>query len=359
MAAENSVDDLEEKLEETPVNKATEKERARLKSKIAKLKEKQRKAQKGTGDTSGYAVRKRGDATAALVGFPSVGKSSLLSALTNADPETGAYEFTTLDVEPGTLQHRGANIQVLDVPGLIGGAAQGRGDGTQVLSVVRNADLVVEVFDPEEMRVQKLESELHGAGIRMDCDPPDINVEEKDSGGISVSSRGSLDEDTVRQMARNEGYVNANVVVREPIDSVDRLVDGFAGNRRYVPSLRLVNKADTLTDDERKSLQEDGFLPVSAESEDNLDVLRDRVFDGLDLIRVYMKRRGEVDRDEPLILREGETVEDALDSLPGDMDERFKSARVTGESSDFPEQKVGRSHELMDEDVLSLNLKRV
>lgn len=359
MAAENSVEELEEKLEETPVNKATEKERARLKSKIAKLKEKQRKARKGTGDTSGYAVRKRGDATAALVGFPSVGKSSLLSALTNADPETGAYEFTTLDVEPGTLQHRGANIQVLDVPGLIGGAAQGRGDGTQVLSVVRNADLVLEVFDPDEMRVEKLESELRDAGIRMDCDPPDINVEEKDSGRITVSSHGSLDEDTVRQMARNAGYVNANVVVREPIDSVDRLVDGFAGSRRYMPSLRLVNKADTLTSDERESLREDGFLPVSAESEDNLDALRDSVFDGLDLIRVYMKRRGEVDRDEPLILREGETVDDALDSLPGDMDKRFKSARVTGESSDFPEQKVGRSHKLMDEDVLSLNLKRV
>nr|EGQ39802.1 MAG: putative GTPase [Candidatus Nanosalinarum sp. J07AB56] len=359
MASESSVDDLEEKLEETPVNKATEKERARLKSKIAKLKEKQRKAQKGTGDTSGYAVRKRGDATAALVGFPSVGKSSLLSALTNADPETGAYEFTTLDVEPGTLQHRGANIQVLDVPGLIGGAAQGRGDGTQVLSVVRNADLVVEVFDPEEMRVEKLEDELRDAGIRMDATPPDVTVEEKESGGISVSSRGELDEDTIRQMARNEGYVNANVVVREPVDSVDRLVDGFAGNRRYMPSLRLVNKSDGLSDTEKKDFREDGFLPVSAETGENLDVLRDRVFDGLNLIRVYMKRRGEVDREEPLILREGETVEDALGELPGDMAERFKSARVTGESSDFPEQKVGKSHELMDEDVLSLNLKRV
>ncbi len=52
-------------------------------------------------------------------------------------------------------------------------------------------------------------------------------------------------------------------------------------------------------------------------------------------------------------------MEGAVDSLTGGMGGRFKAGRVTGEGSDFPEQKVGRSHELMDEDVLSLNLKRV
>ncbi|MFB6147281.1 MAG: GTPase, partial [Candidatus Nanohaloarchaea archaeon] len=121
MGIDDRIEELKEKLQETPVNKSTETERGRLKARIAELKEEKQQKQKGTGETSGYAVKKRGDATVALVGFPSVGKSTLLNRLTNAESETGKYEFTTLDVEPGMLEYRGAKIQLLDVPGLIGG----------------------------------------------------------------------------------------------------------------------------------------------------------------------------------------------------------------------------------------------
>jgi ribosome-interacting GTPase 1 len=73
-----------------------------------------------------------------------------------------------------------------------------------------------------------------------------------------------------------------------------------------------------------------------------------------------MKEKGEEpDRDEPLILEEGTTIEEALGELPGDMRERFKKAKVTGPSSKFPNQKVGLEHELMDEDILELNLRHI
>jgi len=66
-------------------------------------------------------------------------------------------------------------------------------------------------------------------------------------------------------------------------------------------------------------------LLFSAEDEKNLDELKNLIFEGLSLKRIYMKEKGEdADRDEPLILREGDTVEDALETLPGDMKERFK-----------------------------------
>ncbi|MFB6209061.1 MAG: OBG GTPase family GTP-binding protein [Candidatus Nanohaloarchaea archaeon] len=361
MGIDAEIRQLEEKLEETPVNKATEKERARLKGRIAELKEEKQKKQKGTGDTSGYAVEKKGDATVALVGFPSVGKSTLLNSLTNAESETGEYEFTTLDVEPGMLQYRGANIQILDVPGLIGGAADGRGDGKQVLSVVRNADLILVLLDPEEMREDQIKKEIHEVGIRLNQNPPDMKVEKKGKGGIRISSTVDLEveEDTLEQLMKQNGYTNANVTVREEVD-IDRFIDGLMENRKYLPGITVVNKADTLDEQMKEDYRGKYDMLISAEEGKKLEKLKEMIFERLELVRVYMKERGEEpDKDDPLILKEGDTVEDALEQLPGDMKDRFRKAKVTGPSSDFPEQKVGMEHELEDEDVLELNLRHL
>lgn len=359
MSVEQRIQELEEKLEKTPVNKATETERGRIKGQIAKLKEKKQKQQKGTGDTSGYAVQKRGDVTAALVGFPSVGKSTILNKITNADSETGEYEFTTLDVKPGMLQHKGTNIQILDVPGLIGGAADGRGDGTQVLSVVRNADLVVFVIDPEEMRKEEIEDEIYKAGIRINTEPPNIKIEKKDRGGISVSvtNKCGLEEDTIKQVMKDNGYNNAEIIIREDAD-LDRLIDAIMDNRKYVPAIRVLNKMDKAED--LDSIIDNFDIAISAEDGTNIEKFKDLIFDRIGVIRIYMKEKGkEPDKEDPLILDEGSTVEDALNQLPGDMKRRFKKAKVTGESAKFPEQKVGVNHELKDEDILELNLKHL
>jgi len=314
------------------------------------------------------------------VGFPSVGKSTLLNALTNAESETGQYEFTTLDVEPGMLKHKGANIQILDVPGLIGSAADGRGDGTQVLSVVRNADLVLVLLDPEKMRYDKITQELYNADIRLNESRPDMKIEKKGQGGIDISSTVDLEigEDTIRDIMQQRGYINANVIIRERLD-LDRFIDGLMDNRKYVPMISAVNKIDEVDGETRKEMEDaDCFceesacssnpeecckehdLVVSAETRENLEELKDLIFESLGLIRIYMKKKGEEpDKEEPLILREGDTVGDALDELPGDMKDRFKTAKVTGESSKFPEQKVGEEHALADEDILELNLRHV
>lgn len=361
MGIDDKITDLEEKLEKTPVNKATEKERARLKSRIAELKEEKQKKQKGTGDTSGYAVEKHGDATLALVGFPSVGKSTLLNSLTNAESDTGAYEFTTLDVEPGMMEYRGAKIQILDVPGLIGGAAEGRGGGKQVLSVVRNADLVLVLLDPDEMRDEEILAEVENAGIRPNKQPPKMKVEKKDRGGLEISSTVDqpLDEETMEQLAYEKGFSNANIVLREEMD-LDRFIDGLMDNRKYVPAIVAVNKSDMIDESRREDLEKQFDLLISAETEENLEELREMIFERMGLIRIYMKEKGEdPQKDEPLILRKGDDVETALEKLPGELKRRFKAARVTGDSSKFPEQEVGKDHELADEDILELNLKHL
>ncbi len=361
MGIDDKLADLQQKLEETPVNKATETERARLKSRIAELEEeKEQRAKETGGSTGGYAVEKKGDATAALVGKPSVGKSTLLNRMTNADSETGAYEFTTLDVVPGMLQYNGANIQVLDVPGLIGGAAEGRGDGTQVLSVVRNADLVLMMATPEELGgFDQMEQELYDAGIRLDTEPPNVKITKTEAGGLDIAStvdQTHLDEDTIREVLQDRGLVNASVTLREDL-TLDRLIDAVTANREYIPSLKAVNKIDTVDSDRRDVLREEypDAVFISAETGDGLDELKQAVWDGLGLMRVYMKKPGkDTDRDEPLIIEKDASVADVMDKLAGDFS-RFKHARIWGDSADFPEQKVGEDHILQDEDTVELS----
>jgi small GTP-binding protein len=362
MGLRDKLEKAEEKLEKTPVNKATEKERGRLKAKIANLEEEIKTRQKETGGGyDGYAVEKTGDATAAMVGYPSVGKSSLLNKLTNADSEVGEYEFTTLEVVPGILKHRGANIQLLDVPGLIGGAASGKGDGQQVLSVVRNSDLVILMTDPDRLDgFEKMESELYDAGIRINTEPPNVKVEKKGKGGIRVKCPIELtqtDEETVREVMEQWGYTNASIVIREDLP-IERIIDALAKDRVYMPSIKVVNKAENLSEEEADEIREEhgDVLFISAKHEKNLDAFCDRVFEALGLIRVYMKKRqGDVDKDEPMIMRDGDTIEDLTASMHDSFHDSFKHARVWGESATHDGQRVGMDHELCDEDIIEIN----
>jgi len=369
MGLDEEIDALREEIRETPYNKSTEAHIGRLKAKLAELKE-EREQQSGSGGGQGYAVEQHGDATVALVGFPSVGKSTLVNALTNADSEVGEYAFTTLEVNPGMLRLNGANVQLLDVPGLISGAAGGAGGGREVLSVVRTADLVVFVLSAFEIESYgKLRDELYDNKVRLDTDPPAVRVTEKGKGGIDVNAPSDLDldADTVRGVLREHGVVNADVAIREDLD-IDRLVDGVMDNRVYLPSIVAVNKADLVEGDYAETVREEltaqGLDPdeavyISAETGQGLDDLKAAIWDALDLIRVYMDKPGRgVDYEEPLILDSGASVDDACERLGGRFTERFQFARVTGPSAEHDDQQVGRDHVLADEDVLRIVTSR-
>ncbi len=140
-----------------------------------------------------------------------------------------------------------------------------------------------------------------------------------------------LDDETVKAVLREHGYVNADVTIGEQLD-IDQLVDGMMNNRVYLPSIVAVNKADLIDKDYlptvEENLREVGLDPdevtfISAEAEKGLDALKEEIWDALGLIRIYMDKPGRgVDREEPLILREGDTVDDACEKLGGSFDER-------------------------------------
>jgi len=370
MGIEEEIDALEQEIADTPYNKSTEGHIGRLKAKLAEKKETLERRQSGSGGGGGYAVEQTGDATIALVGFPSVGKSTLLNTLTNAESEVGAYDFTTLDVNPGMLQYRGASIQLLDVPGLIEGAASGKGGGREVLSVVRTADLIVFVLSAFEIeQYQPLYDELYSNKIRLDTEPPKISITKKGKGGLDVNAPKDLrlDHETIKNVAREHGYVNADITIRGN-PTIDELIDGIQDNRVYLPSLVTVNKVDLIDPSYVEMMKDslrtldvdpDEVVYISAKAEKGLDTLKERLWEALGLIRIYMDKPGRgVDYEEPLIIREGETVDDALRKLGGTLDERFRFARVTGPSAKHDEQQVGRDHVLHDEDILRVVARR-
>ena len=136
-------------------------------------------------------MSKSGDARIALVGFPSVGKSTFLSKITKTKSEVAAYSFTTLTAIPGVLEYGGAEIQVLDLPGIIEGASEGKGRGRQVISAAKvelynnrtsasplrpsqTSDLILMILDATKKAEQRalLEGELEAVGIRLNREPP-------------------------------------------------------------------------------------------------------------------------------------------------------------------------------------------
>ena len=354
---------IQDEIHRTQLNKATEHHIGLLKAKIAKLKREQESiaVKKSAKKSDGFDVKRTGYATVVFIGLPSVGKSTLLNKLTGSKSTVGAFQFTTLTVVPGVLEHRGARIQMLDLPGIIKGASSGKGLGKRILAVARSADivlLILDVFQPYHENV--LINELGNIGIRLNQKPPDIVIEKSTTGGIAVAQQVKLkkmSEKLLKDILNVYGYTSARVVIREDIDS-EQLVDFITGNKTYAKSITVLKKID-LVDDKflkaaSKKIKTD-FLPVSADADVNVAKLRDIIYDELQFIRIYMRPKGgKTDFKEPLIIRKGNSVLDVCNKLHRKMKKDFRFGLVWGKSVKFGGQRVGLGHILLDEDVLTI-----
>ncbi len=356
------IKELEDEISRTKYNKKTQAHIGLIKAKIAMLKEKQVARRKGKGKTDGYTVKKSGDGSVIMVGFPSVGKSTLLNKLTNQESQIAAYAFTTLTCIPGMLDYKGAKIQILDVPGVVKGAASGRGRGKEVLSVAVNSDLVlfvIDVFHPTHFSI--LMKEVRDSYLRVNEVKPDVRIKKKAKGGLSIGTTiklTKLDKDTIKKILHEFRIINADVLIRTDINA-DQLIDVIEGNKKYVAGIILLNKIDIASPGQIKAAKKkiDADIAVSAEKGDGVEELKELIFSRLGFIRVYCKEQGKkADMNVPLIMKEGSTLQDMCEKLHKDFVTRFRFARIWG-SSKFPGQAIRKlKREIKDEDVVELVL---
>jgi len=367
MSVLQKIADIESEMARTQKNKATNGHLGLLKAKLAKLRAQiMTEGTKGSGGgaaIAGFEVSKTGDARVGFVGFPSVGKSTLLNKMTGVESEVAAYEFTTLTCIPGILYHKGAKIQLLDLPGIVEGAKDGKGRGKQVISTAMSCSLILIVLDVMKpiFQKRKIEHELEGFGLRLNRKPPDIMFKKREKGGLALSvapghALKDCDEESIAGVLKE--YKLGNAQLRISCNAtIDDIIDTIEGNRKYVPALYVMNKIDQITIEELDIIAEvQHHVPVCAHHQWNLDGLADMIWKYMALLRIYTKPKGQIpDYTAPVILPEDRnTIEEFCTRIHRSLLAQFKVALVWGKSVKHNPQHCGKEHKLMDEDVVQI-----
>lgn len=246
----------------------------------------------GVTQRDSIAVRRQGAAQVALVGPPNGGKSSLLHALSRVQIKIGDYAFTTLRPVPALTRIGGVLIQLVEIPGLISGAAEDRAGGRALLGVLRGADAMVycqDVNAPLRSLLQ-VRAEVAAAGIELPA-----------------------------------------LVAATKMDEAAE--DALGTLQAAVPDLQVVGV----------SILDDG----------SLHALKEAIWQLVGLIRVFLRHDGEVG-DEVLALLPGATVADVAAWIHRDLGATFRAARLWGSSALFDGQRVGREHVVHDGDTVEI-----
>jgi small GTP-binding protein len=300
---------LEEMLSTIPKHKGTDKLRADLRRKLSKLKAASQAKKKVGKHTSAFSIDREGAGQVVVIGHANVGKSALVAALTNAEPEVAEFPFTTWQPMPGMMPVDNVQIQLIDTPPLNRDFIE-----PEFMDMIRRADLILLMVDLQSEPITQLETSI-----------------------------AMLEDHQILPAHREEEYLDEQ-----------RLT--------FIPLIVLVNKVDDESLDEdfqvfRELLGQEWFMiPVSIKTLRNIDDLKWCVYEKLNIIRVYSKAPGkEPDLTAPFVLEEGETVEGFARKVHQDFYENLKAARIWG-TGVYDGQMVGRDHILQDGDVVELRI---
>jgi len=354
---EDKLEDLKAEYSKTKDNKKTNKHIRILRAKIAKVKREIIIASKRKHG-EGFFVKKNGDATVALVGFPSTGKSSLINAIANTNSKTAPYAFTTTTIIPGTMIYKDAHIQVFDMPGLIENAHLGVGGGRMVLSAVSVVDLIVFTIDINHVEhLRQLIDELNALDIFINKEKPNILIKKEFTGGVKIEiNKSRIPDRDVQEILVGLGIYNAIISIWSDI-SEDEFISYISERSHYINAIVALNKIDTYPNYEEvaKRIEKEfnmKVVPISATNKINLELLKREIYNNLNIITIYLKPRGE-EKLDPMVLKRGSTIKDAARKVHTTLIDELKCAYVNGRSVKFLNQRVGADHVLEEGDVVT------
>ncbi len=301
---------LEELLSIVPKHKGTEKLQALLKTKIAKLRIQSQKSPAGARHSATFQVEKSGAGQVIFIGGPNAGKSSIIKALTNANPDIGDYPFTTRLPSPAMMPYENIQIQLVDMPPI----TQDYFEFWQA-ELIKGADAVLFIID------LSLSDPAEDFLIIM------AKLEEK----------------------RIELFPQEHPIPQEKLQLMKK-------------TMIIANKCDHSRAEENleeiKGFLDPGFtpIPVSIYQIITLENIKKKIYNILDVIRVYSKIPGKkVDHNDPFVFKKGSSLMDMAKAVHKDFAQKLKYARIWG-TDKYQGQKVNRSYILEDDDIIELHI---
>jgi hypothetical protein len=337
---EDKLEALQEMLSTIPKHKGTEKLQGDIKRRISRAKDtmEQQVKKAGARQKISYTIKHEGAGQVALVGPANAGKSALLRALSNAEPEVAEYPYTTRQPQPGMVSWENAQVQVVDLPPFDPELSP-----QWLMGAVRSADAVAVVLSlGSDDLLEEIETTFGLLAHQKTWFTP----------GAPPPSVGPPPGPT--------GVGSEALPAPEPLPAVA----GEEADRpepRYWPAIIVATKLDAPGAADRLAILREAapalpIIAVSVETGWGLDDLRGWLFGLLGQIRVYTKAPGKkVDMSAPFTVPRGATVIEAAAAVHKDFAVNLKAAKVWGRST-FDGQLVTRDHVLEDGDVMELRI---
>ncbi len=293
---------LKDMLSNIPKHKGTEKLQGDIKKRMATLKKEGGK-KKAKASFNPFHVEKQGAGQVVLVGFPNVGKSTLVAALTRAKTKVTEYPFATNLPITGMMPYEDTLIQLVDTPPITEDAVP-----PGILSTYRSADALVIIIDAQA-------------------------------------------SDCLEQLEGCLSLLTERNIITEP---------GKEKEPRTLPYVILANKADLPGSTDNlaviRELKPEVEITTISSIEENQEIVKKMLFRMLDVVRVYSKTPGKPpDMEKPFTIKRGGTVLDFAHAVHRDFPERLKNALVWG-SSRFEGQAVAKDYMLEDKDIVELQI---
>jgi hypothetical protein len=306
---EEKVEALEAMLAVMPKHKGTDHLRADLRRRMAKHQEEAERRPSLTRKAGAYNIRREGAGQVVLVGLPNAGKSQLLATLTDAATEVADYPFTTKVPMPGMMRFENIQIQLVDMPPLTDREAK-----PWLHHLLRNADILLVMVDLGQdplMQMETILAELGSIKVRL------LGTAMTDELMIGIALKKAL------IVANKNDLTNA------------------VGNYELLRS-RYGSQLPTVS--------------ISAQKGTGLEDMKRAIYSMLDIIRVYTKAPGaKAEMNEPVILKKGNSIEDAARAVHKDFLKNLKYAQVWG-SGKFDGQRVSRGHVLEEGDIVEFHV---